>query len=105
MAEVAADDEPKVASATATILRAATIMRDFAATRRYYDYAFGEDGSIGIYSHDESRTEFIDLLNDDRIRYSSRNGELIEQRVLSAEEAALFILSRSRKHRETGDLC
>jgi hypothetical protein len=95
MVEANVDDEPLIAASPATISRAAAIMRDFSARHHLYDYAFGEDGSIGIHCQHGERTEFIDLLSDGRIRYSLRDGNTIEQRVLSSEEAAAFVSIRA----------
>jgi hypothetical protein len=94
MLEDDVNDEPRTPASDATISLAAAIMLDFAARGHLYDYAFGEDGSIGIHSQHSTFAEFIDLLNDDRIRYSRRSGASVEQRVLSTDDAALFISSR-----------
>jgi hypothetical protein len=85
------EDDAPVAFSDMTISRAASILQFLAASHRVFDYAFGEDGSIGIYSQHVTMTEYIDILNDERIRYFLRDGYENEQKVFSPEEAIAFV--------------
>lgn len=69
-----ADEDFSVIPSTASLLRAARILQVLSAGSIAHDYAFGIDGSIGIYAGDGLNKHYVDLLKNGTVRYFEENG-------------------------------